>query len=145
MVGLEIFQARPCPSRPAFKEAPPASFKEVMAGRRRSLTHQRRCRGNWVDHVFQTRQLDGLEAQAEQSNQTVGGGRELSRARAAVMYRSRGAEARRSRPQPGNPKWLRDESGRYYRMSTGESRPWQLHLPVDLDWRIDLWDAFDAP
>ena len=124
------------PIAPAFKEAPPASFKEGD-GWKTAQPNDQALRGNWWT-MFQDAQLDGLEAQAEQANQTLRAADANYRAaRAAVMYARAGLKPTIT-TQPGI-EVVHETIGRTTDGQLVKAGPGSFTLPVDLDWEIDLW------
>src|SRR5271163_4856104 len=87
------------PIAPAFKEAPPSSFKEGD-GWKTAQPNDQALRGDWWT-MFQDAQLNALEAQVDASNQTLRAADANYRAaRAAVMF-ARGGEKPTITTQPG--------------------------------------------
>jgi len=124
------------PIAPAFKEAPPASFKEGD-GWKTAQPNDQALRGDWWT-MFQDTQLNALETQIEAANQTLRAADANYRAaRAAVMF-ARAGQKPTITTQPGI-EAVRSTIGR---LSDGEvirSGPGSFTLPVDFNWEIDLW------
>jgi NodT family efflux transporter outer membrane factor (OMF) lipoprotein len=124
------------PIAPAFKETPPASFKEGD-GWKTAQPNDQALRGDWW-MMFQDTQLNALESQIEAANQTLRAADANYRAaRAAVMF-ARAGQKPTITTQPGI-EAVRSTIGR---LSDGEvirSGPGSFTLPVDFNWEIDLW------
>jgi NodT family efflux transporter outer membrane factor (OMF) lipoprotein len=124
------------PIAPAFKEAPPASFKEGD-GWKTAQPNDQALRGDWWT-MFQDTQLNALETQIEAANQTLRAADANYRAaRAAVMF-ARAGQKPTITTQPGI-EAVRSTIGR---LSDGEvirSGSGSFTLPVDFNWEIDLW------
>ena len=87
------------PIAPAFKEAPPASFKEGD-GWKTAQPNDQALRGDWWT-MFQDTQLNALETQIEAANQTLRAADANYRAaRAAVMF-ARAGQKPTITTQPG--------------------------------------------
>jgi len=124
------------PLAPAFKEAPPSSFKEGD-GWKTARPSDQALRGDWWV-MFQDPQLNALEEQIDGANQTLRAADANYRAaRAAVMFARAGLKPTIT-TGPGI-EAVRQNIGR---LSDGEvirSGPGSFILPVDLNWEIDLW------
>jgi NodT family efflux transporter outer membrane factor (OMF) lipoprotein len=124
------------PLAPAFKEAPPASFKEGD-GWKTAQPNDQALRGDWWT-MFGDAQLNSLESQIEAANQTLRAADANYRAaRAAVMF-ARAGQKPTITTTPGI-EAVRSTIGR---LSDGEvirGGPGSFTLPVDFNWEIDLW------
>ncbi len=124
------------PIAPAFKEAPPASFKEGD-GWKTAQPNDQALRGDWWT-MFNDAELNTLESQIEAANQTLRAADANYRAaRAAVMFARGGQQPTiTTTPAVGA---VRTTVGR---LSDGEvirGGPASFTLPVDFNWEIDLW------
>jgi NodT family efflux transporter outer membrane factor (OMF) lipoprotein len=124
------------PLAPAFKEPPPASFKEGD-GWKTAQPNDQALRGDWWT-MFQDAQLNALETQIEAANQTLRAADANYRAaRAAVMF-ARAGQKPTITTQPG----IEAVHQTIGRLSDGEvirSGAGSFTLPVDFNWEIDLW------
>lgn len=124
------------PIAPAFKEAPPASFKEGD-GWKTAQPNDQALRGDWWT-MFQDPQLDALEAQVDQANQTLRAADANYRAaRAAVQYARAGL-----RPTITTSPGIEAVHQTLGKTADGQlitSGPTAFTLPIDLNWEIDLW------
>jgi NodT family efflux transporter outer membrane factor (OMF) lipoprotein len=124
------------PIAPAFKEAPPASFKEGD-GWKTAQPNDQVLRGDWWT-MFHDPQLDSLEAQVDAANQTLRAADANYRAaRAAVMYARAGLKPTIT-TQPGI-EAVHETIGRTSDGQVVKAGPGSFTLPVDLTWEIDLW------
>ena len=135
MVGPKY--SRPTvPLAPAFKEPPPASFKEGD-GWKTAQPNDQALRGDWWT-MFNDAQLNALESEIEAANQTLRAADANYRAaRAAVMF-ARAGQKPTITTTPGI-EAVRSTLGR---LSNGEvirGGPGYFTLPVDFNWEIDLW------
>jgi outer membrane protein TolC len=124
------------PIAPAFKEAPPASFKEGD-GWKTAQPDDQALRGDWWT-MFQDAQLNALEAQVEAANQTLRAADANYRAARAALMFARAGQKPTITTSPGI-EAVRQTIGR---LSDGEvirSGPGSFSLPVDFNWEIDLW------
>jgi NodT family efflux transporter outer membrane factor (OMF) lipoprotein len=124
------------PLAPAFKEPPPAAFKEGD-GWKTAQPNDQALRGDWWT-MFQDPQLNGLEEQVDAANQTLRAADANYRAaRAAVMFARAGLRPTVT-TQPGI-EAVHETIGK---LSDGEvikAGPGSFTLPVDFNWEIDLW------
>ena len=124
------------PIAPAFKEAPPASFKEGD-GWKTAQPNDQVLRGDWWS-MFLDPQLDALEVQVDQANQTLRAADANYRAaRAAVEYARAGLKPTIT-TSPG----IEAVHQTIGKTSDGQlitSGPTAFTLPIDLSWEIDLW------
>ena len=124
------------PMAPAFKEAPPASFKEGD-GWKTAQPDDQALRGDWWT-MFQDAQLNALEAQVEAGEpDAAGGGCQLSRGSGGGDVRARGTEADHHHA-PGIEAVAR-AIGQNHRWAGGSRRAGSFTLPLDFNWEIDLW------
>lgn len=124
------------PIAPAFKEPPPASFKEGD-GWKTAQPSDQALRGDWWT-MFQDAQLNDLEGQIEQANQTLRAADANYRAaRAAVMFARAGLKPTIS-TQPGI-EALREGVGKTSDGQVVREGPAGFTLPLDFNWEIDLW------
>ncbi len=124
------------PLAPAFKEAPPEAFKEGD-GWKTATPNDQTLRGDWWT-MFADPQLDSLEAQVDQANQTVRAADANYRAaRAAVMFARAGLKPTIS-TVPGIES-VHESLGRTSDGQVIRSGPGSFTLPVDFNWEIDLW------
>jgi NodT family efflux transporter outer membrane factor (OMF) lipoprotein len=125
------------PMAPAFKEAPPESFKGDD-GWKVSQPSDAELKGNWWG-LFGDPQLDALEARVEEANQTLKMADANFRAARANIGYYRAAEAPTIGVTPGISA-VRDSANQPYLSKTivnnGEGN---FILPLELDYEIDLW------
>jgi NodT family efflux transporter outer membrane factor (OMF) lipoprotein len=125
------------PMAPAFKEAPPASFKEDD-GWKVSQPSDAQLKGNWWE-LFGDPQLNALEAKVDGANQTLKMADANFRAARANIGYYRAAEAPTIGVAPGISA-VRDSANQPYLSKTivnnGEGN---FTLPLQLDYEIDLW------
>ena len=125
------------PMAPAFKEAPPASFKNDD-GWKVSQPGDAQLKGNWWD-LFGDPQLNELEAKVDGANQTLKMADANYRAARANIGYYRAAEAPTIGVAPGISA-VRDSANQPYLSKTivnnGEGN---FTLPLELDYEIDLW------
>ncbi|MGC2403434.1 MAG: efflux transporter outer membrane subunit [Acidobacteriaceae bacterium] len=125
------------PMAPAFKEAPPPSFKEDD-GWRVSQPSDAQLKGNWWE-LFGDPQLNELEAKVDGANQTLKMADANFRAARANIGYYRAAEAPTIGVAPGISA-VRDSANQPYLSKTivnnGEGN---FTLPLELDYEIDLW------
>lgn len=124
------------PLAPAFKEAPPESFKEGD-GWKTAQPNDQLLRGDWWT-MFNDPQLNALEGQIEAANQTLRAADANYRAaRAAVMF-ARAGQKPTITTAPGieaeHQIFGRTSDGQVIRSGTGS-----FTLPVDFNWELDLW------
>jgi NodT family efflux transporter outer membrane factor (OMF) lipoprotein len=136
MVGPKY--SRPsAPMAPAFKEAPPASFKEDD-GWKVSQPSDAQLKGDWWE-LFGDPQLNALEARVEGANQTLKMADANYRAARANIGFYRASEAPTIGVAPGISA-VRDSANQPYLSKTivnnGEGN---FTLPLELDYEIDLW------
>jgi NodT family efflux transporter outer membrane factor (OMF) lipoprotein len=125
------------PMAPAFKEAPPASFKGDD-GWKVIQPSDAQIKGNWWE-LFGDPQLDALEARVEGANQTLKIADANFRAARANIGYYRASEAPTIGVAPGIAA-VRDSANQPYLSKTivnnGEGN---FTLPLELDYEIDLW------
>jgi NodT family efflux transporter outer membrane factor (OMF) lipoprotein len=136
MVGPKY--SRPsAPMAPAFKQAPPASFKEDD-GWKLSRPSDAQLKGDWWG-LFGDPQLNALEARVEGANQTLKMADANYRAARANIGFYRASEAPTIGVAPGISA-VRDSANQPYLSKTivnnGEGN---FTLPLELDYEIDLW------
>jgi NodT family efflux transporter outer membrane factor (OMF) lipoprotein len=135
MVGPK-YSKPPVPIAPAFKEAPPAAFKEGD-GWKTATPNDQALRGDWWT-MFEDARLNELEAQVDQANQTVRAADANYRAaRAAVMYAKAGLKPTIS-IAPGI-EAVRESFGRTSDGQVVRAGPGSFALPLQFNWEIDLW------
>jgi NodT family efflux transporter outer membrane factor (OMF) lipoprotein len=122
---------------PAFKEAPPASFKDDD-GWKVSQPSDAELKGNWWE-LFGDPQLNELEAKVDGANQTLKMADANYRAARANIGYYRAAEAPTIGVAPSISA-VRDSANQPYLSKTivnnGEGN---FTLPLELDYEIDLW------
>jgi NodT family efflux transporter outer membrane factor (OMF) lipoprotein len=135
MVGPKY--AKPTvPIAPAFKEAPPAAFKEGD-GWKTATPNDKALRGDWWT-MFGDPQLNQLETQVDVANQTLKAAEANYRAaRAAIMF-SRAQLKPTIGTEPGIAA-LHEAVGRTANGQTVNSGPGAFELPIDFNWELDLW------
>ena len=134
MVGPN-YSKPPVPIAPAFKEPPPAAFKEGD-GWKTAQPNDQILRGDWWT-MFNDAQLNALEGQIEAANQTLRAADANYRAaRAAVMF-ARAGQKPIITTQPGIES-VRQTLGRTSDGQVIRSGPGSFTLPVDFNWEIDL-------
>jgi NodT family efflux transporter outer membrane factor (OMF) lipoprotein len=125
------------PMAPAFKEAPPASFKDDD-GWKVSQPSDAELKGNWWE-LFGDPQLNELEAKVDGANQTLKMADANYRAARANIGYYRAAEAPTIGVAPSISA-VRDSANQPYLSKTivnnGEGN---FTLPLELDYEIDLW------
>jgi NodT family efflux transporter outer membrane factor (OMF) lipoprotein len=125
------------PMAPAFKEAPPASFKGDD-GWKVSQPSDAQLKGNWWE-LFGDPQLNALEARVEGANQTLKMADSNFRAARANIGYYRASEAPTIGVAPSI-STVRDSANQPYLSKTivnnGEGN---FTLPLELDYEIDLW------
>ena len=125
------------PMAPAFKEAPPASFKQDD-GWKVIQPSDAQLKGNWWE-LFGDPQLNALEARVEGANQTLKMADANYRAARANIGFYRASEAPTIGVAPGISA-VRDSANQPYLSKTivnnGEGN---FTLPLELDYEIDLW------
>jgi NodT family efflux transporter outer membrane factor (OMF) lipoprotein len=125
------------PMAPAFKEAPPASFKGDD-GWKVSQPSDAQLKGNWWE-LFGDPQLNALEARVEGANQTLKMADANFRAARANIGYYRASEAPTIGVAPSISA-VRDSANQPYLSKTivnnGEGN---FSLPLELDYEIDLW------
>jgi NodT family efflux transporter outer membrane factor (OMF) lipoprotein len=125
------------PMAPAFKESPPASFKEDD-GWKVIQPSDAQLKGNWWE-LFGDPQLNALEARVEGANQTLKMADANFRAAHANIAYNRAAEAPTIGVAPSISA-VRDSANQPYLSKTivnnGEGN---FTLPLELDYEIDLW------
>src|SRR5271156_2909971 len=124
------------PLAPAFKEAPPASFKEGD-GWKTAQPNDQALRGDWWT-MFNDAQLNALEVQVDAANQTLRAADANYRAaRAAVMFARAGLKPTVS-TQPGIES-VHESLGHTTDGQAVRTGPGSFSLPIDFNWEIDLW------
>ena len=136
MVGPKY--SRPsAPMAPAFKESPPASFKEDD-GWKVSQPSDAQLKGNWWE-LFGDPQLNALEARVEGANQTLKIAEANFRAAHANIGFYRASEAPTIGVAPGIAA-VRDSANQPYLSKTiVNNGTGNFTLPLELDYEIDLW------
>jgi len=136
MVGPKY--SRPsAPMAPAFKESPPASFKEDD-GWKLSQPSDAQLKGNWWE-LFGDPQLNALEARVEGANQTFKIADANFRAARANIGFYRASEAPTIGVAPGIAA-VRDSANQPYLSKTiVNNGTGNFTLPLELDYEIDLW------
>ncbi len=124
------------PLSPAFKEAPPASFKEGD-GWKTAKPSDQTLRGDWWA-MFGDPQLNALEEQVNSANQTVQAAEANYRAaRAAVLLsRAQLKPTLSTAPSIAN---VHEHLGKTTTGQPVEAGPGSFDLPLDLNWEADLW------
>ncbi len=136
MVGPKY--SRPsAPMAPAFKESPPASFREDD-GWKVSQPSDSQLKGNWWE-LFGDPQLNALEARVEAANQTLKIADANFRAARADIGFYRASEAPTIGVAPGIAA-VRDSANQPYLSKTiVNNGTGNFTLPLELDYEIDLW------
>jgi NodT family efflux transporter outer membrane factor (OMF) lipoprotein len=136
MVGPKY--SRPStPMAPAFKESPPASFKEDD-GWKVIQPSDAQLKGNWWE-LFGDTQLNALEARVEGANQTLKMADANFRAARANIGFYRASEAPTIGVAPGISA-VRDSANQPYLSKTiVNNGTGNFTLPLELDYEIDLW------
>ena len=136
MVGPKY--SRPAaPVTPTFKEAGPASFKE-MDGWKTAQPNDQAIRGAWWE-LFEDPQLNALEVQVDTANQTLQqAAANFAAARAAIrVSRANRAPTVTSGPSVGA---LRDSANQpYFNKTAANGGSGNFVLPFDLNYEVDLW------
>jgi NodT family efflux transporter outer membrane factor (OMF) lipoprotein len=123
------------PVSPAYKEAPPAAFKEGD-GWKTATPSDRVLRGDWWT-MFGDPQLNALETQVDTANQTLKAAEANYRAaRAAVMF-----SRAQLKPTIGTEPSIAavHETVGTVNGQTVQAGPGSVVLPIDLGWELDLW------
>jgi NodT family efflux transporter outer membrane factor (OMF) lipoprotein len=123
------------PISPAFKEAPPAAFKEGDAWKTAQPGDQK-LRGDWWT-MFGDAQLNTLEEQVNQANQTVKAAEANFRAARAAVLSSKAQLKPTIGTEPGIAA-VHETIGKVNGQAV-RTGPGSLSLPLDLGWEIDLW------
>jgi NodT family efflux transporter outer membrane factor (OMF) lipoprotein len=136
MVGPKY--SRPsAPAAPAFKEAPPASYKEDD-GWKVIQPSDAQLKGNWWE-LFGDPQLNALEARVEGANQTLKMADANFRAARANIGFYRASEAPTIGVAPGIAA-VRDSANQPYLSKTiVNNGTGNFTLPLELEYEIDLW------
>jgi NodT family efflux transporter outer membrane factor (OMF) lipoprotein len=135
MVGPN-YSKPPVPIAPAFKEPPPAAFKEGD-GWKTAQPNDQVLRGDWWT-MFNDPQLNALEVQVEQANQTLRAADANYRAaRAAVMFARAGLKPSIT-TAPGI-EAVHESVGKTSDGQIVHAGPGSFTLPIDFNWEIDLW------
>ena len=136
MVGPKY--SRPnAPMAPAFKEFPPASFKEDDDWKV-SQPSDAQLKGNWWE-LFGDPQLNALEARVEGANQTLKIADANFRAARAHIGFYRASEAPTIGVAPGIAA-VRDSANQPYLSKTiVNNGTGNFTLPLELDYEVDLW------
>jgi len=136
MVGPKY--SRPAaPVTPTFKEAGPASFKE-MDGWKTAQPNDQAIRGAWWE-LFEDPQLNALEVQVDTANQTLQqAAANFAAARAAIrVSRANRAPTVTAGPSVGA---LRDSANQpYFNKTAANGGSGNFVLPFDLNYEVDLW------
>jgi NodT family efflux transporter outer membrane factor (OMF) lipoprotein len=124
------------PMAPAFKEGPPASFKEGD-GWKTATPNDRSLRGDWWT-MFGDPRLNALETDVDTANQTLKAAEANYRAaRAAIMF-----SRAQLKPTIGTEPGISAMQATVGHTSDGQSvktGPGAFVLPIDFNWEIDLW------
>jgi NodT family efflux transporter outer membrane factor (OMF) lipoprotein len=124
------------PISPAFKEPPPAAFKEGD-GWKTATPNDQVLRGDWWT-MFGDPQLNALETQVDTANQTLKAAEANYRAaRAAVMF-SRAQLKPTIGTEPGIAA-VHETVGQTQNGKAVQAGPGSVILPIDFGWEIDLW------
>jgi NodT family efflux transporter outer membrane factor (OMF) lipoprotein len=122
---------------PAFKESPPASFKEDD-GWKVIQPSDAQLKGNWWE-LFGDTQLNALEARVEGANQTLKMADANFRAARANIGFYRASEAPTIGVAPGMSA-VRDSANQpYLSKAIVNNGTGNFTLPLELDYEIDLW------
>src|SRR3984893_10791288 len=119
------------PTTPAFKEPPPESFKEWKS----ALPGDQTLRGNWWE-IFGDPQLNSLEEQVAQSNQSVKAAEARFRQARAMIRFNRAAQFPSISTAPTITS-LHQSANRP--LTTRSRRSSDFVLPFDISYEVDLW------
>jgi len=124
------------PMAPAFKEGPPASFKEGD-GWKTATPNDQALRGDWWT-MFGDPQLSALETQVDTANQTlIAAEANYRAARAAILF-----SRAQLKPVIGTEPGISAVQETVGHTSNGQairSGPGAFAIPIDFNWEIDLW------
>ncbi len=123
------------PISPAFKEGPPAAFKEGD-GWKTATPSDQVLRGDWWT-MFGDSQLDALETQVDTANQTLKAAESNYRAARAALMFSRAQLKPTIGIEPGIAalhETVGTVNGQAVRTGAGS-----ISLPADFGWEVDLW------
>jgi NodT family efflux transporter outer membrane factor (OMF) lipoprotein len=138
LAGCEVgpkYVKADAPTTPAYKEAPPDSFKEANGQWKPAQPSDATLKGNWWE-VFGDPQLNSLEQQLSISNQDLKVAEaRLREARSVVKY-NRAAEFPTISVAPGIAS-VRESANTPYLPSTKATG--DFVLPFDLSYEVDLW------
>jgi NodT family efflux transporter outer membrane factor (OMF) lipoprotein len=138
LAGCEVgpkYVKADAPTTPAYKEAPPESFKEADNQWKPAQPGDQTLKGNWWE-VFGDAQLNSLEEQLTISNQDLKVAEaRLREARAVVKY-NRAAQFPTISVGP-SVSGLRESANTPYLPATNNSG--DFILPFDLSYEVDLW------
>ena len=122
---------------PGFKEAPPTSFS-ANDGWKPGQPSDTALKGDWWT-VFQDFQLDALEAQVDEANQTLKSAAANFRAAREQIGYARSNEAPTIAVNPSI-STIRDSANQpYFNQNYANNGGGSFALPVDLNYEIDLW------
>jgi len=123
------------PLSPAFKESPPAAFKEGD-GWKTATPSDQVLRGDWWT-MFQDPQLNALETQVDTANQTLKAAEANYRAARATVMFSRA----QLKPTIGTEPGIAAVHGTLGPVNgqAVQTGPGSITLPIDAGWELDLW------
>jgi NodT family efflux transporter outer membrane factor (OMF) lipoprotein len=140
LVGCKVgpkYTPPAAPVTPAYKEAPPESYKESDQWKK-SQPMAEAIRGNWWE-IFGDPQLNALEQQVAVSNQNIKAAEAAFReARAMVRY-NRAAEFPTISVAPSAASLRYSSHIPYSYLGTNIGSTGQFLLPFDLSYEVDLW------
>jgi len=135
MVGPN-YTKPPVPISPAFKEGPPATFKEGD-GWKTATPNDQVLRGDWWT-MFGDPQLNALETQVDTANQTLKAAEANYRAaRSAIMF-----SRAQLKPTIGTESGIAAVHQTVGKTTNGqmvETGPGSISLPIEFGWELDLW------
>jgi NodT family efflux transporter outer membrane factor (OMF) lipoprotein len=127
----------PAPLTPEFKETPPVSFKETD-GWKTAQPNDTEIRGAWWE-LFEDPQLNALEAQIDDANQTLKQAEANFQAARSAIGVSRAARAPSISVGPAISA-VRDSANQpYFNQSAANAGTGSFSLPFDLNYEVDLW------
>ena len=125
------------PMAPAFKEAPPDSFKSED-GWKPAQPSDAQLKGDWWT-LFNDPQLNMLEAQVDQANQTLKQADANFRAARAAVRFNKASEAPTIGALPSMGAYRESNHQPYSNITGSNQGEGNFTLPFDLDYEIDLW------
>ena len=136
MVGPN-YKTPPAPVAPSFKEAQPASFTE-QDGWKPGQPSDTRLKGDWWT-IYGDPQLNALEGQVDDANQTLKAAEANFRAARAQIGYQRANEAPTIGVGPSISAMRNSANQPYFPSSLANNGSGNFILPIDLNYEIDLW------